>query len=106
MDYRSWLQQQANSHADSNTRKQASAVLQRVGDDQRLDDGWMNNPLAAVFDRTNGYGKQSVINMNDNFKNMYTADMNRIADSPIVYANNGNTQPQTPNQQWAVGTGG
>lgn len=91
MDYRSWLQQQVNSHSDANTRKQAAAVLQRVGNDQNLDQGWLNNPLAFAFGRTDGYGKQSIINMNDNFKGMYAADMQKIKDSPIIQAQPANS---------------
>lgn len=86
MDYRTWLAQQAKSHPDENTRKQAAAVLQRVGNDRKLDEGWLNNPLGFVLGRTDGYGKQSIVNMNDNFSGMYDADMKRIASSPIVHA--------------------
>ena len=72
MDYRTWLQKQARSHPDANTKKQAEAVLKRVGNDKKLNEGWMNNPLAVFFDRTDGYGKQSVINMNSNFSKNIT----------------------------------
>lgn len=89
MDYRSWLQQQSQSHSDANTKAQASALLQKVGNDFKLDQGYLNNPFSIAFDRPGGYGKQTMINLNDTFKTLYDADMKKIAESPIVYANSG-----------------
>lgn len=86
MGYRQWLQRQVDTHSDGNTRKQANALLEVVGDDQRIDDGWMNNPLTGIFSRPGNYSKQTIINLNDQFKRMYANDMQRIKDSPIIYA--------------------
>lgn len=92
MEYRSWLQQQSQSHSDANTRAQANALLQKVGDDFKLDQGYLDNMFSIAFDRPGGYGKQTMINLNDTFKNMYNADMQKIKESPIVYADDGSSQ--------------
>lgn len=103
--YREWLQQQATSHNDPNTRAQAQALLNVVGDDRNIDARFIagdrslsttsGSPTGISWDtgsrtgvntaeaglRSNGY---SAIDINrgisPTFSKMYDADMRLLGD--------------------------
>ena len=76
MNYKTWLNQQATNHSDANTRAQANALLNWNGD---TGGGFLGiDNLAAKLQL--GYGKESLKNIDSNFKSMYDADMQIIKD--------------------------
>lgn len=96
MDYNTWLNQQATSHSDANTRAQAKALL-----------GWNGQTNGSAFDNivskmSLGYSQNSLSNISNNFKNMYNADMKAIQNSPKVYADDSTSQSSNSNNQTAA----
>lgn len=99
MDYRSWLQNQATNHADAGTRSQAQALLNVVGNDQKLDQRFINqedykadgitrkqsggsNPFNGgnYSNYSNGFSAYEVNRLiNPQFIGMYNADMAKMA---------------------------
>lgn len=99
MDYNTWLNQQATSHSDANTRAQAKALL-----------GWNGQTNGSAFDNivskmSLGYSQNSLSNISNNFKNMYNADMKAIQNSPKVYADDSTSQSSNSNNQTAADLG-